>query len=437
MFMNIAGACAGLNERLLGVAVAVTALAIGVSACGAEPTAGEQQLKVLEGQYNSEQAKVWAEAAKVTDQEQRDRLFRELDPANTMIEEFLKLEEQERGTLVGLSVLHHLVSVAGGGYGFNDDFPVTDGGRRALKILTDHYADHPDLDVFFGWLGRDQADSFLKRAMESPYRHVRGTARYALASIRHGETWVPATFDARLSLLARDPAKNAAEIERFVKLRQRWNNVDPAASRQEALRLLDETIEQYGDVLEAPRTTYGAVLLKIERGDKDSATQQPRRRLSQRAESLRFEVQNLSIGQAAPEIAGPDAFGNDLKLSDHRGKAVVIMFSFKGCGPCEAMYPDNRKLLEDYAGRPLAFVGVMGDTELATVKESVESKTITWPVWWDGGGTHGPITTRWNVSGWPAIFVLDHHGIIRYRALRGDVLSLAVAQLVEAAEQAR
>ena len=136
------------------------------------------------------------------------------------------------------------------------------------------------------------------------------------------------------------------------------------------------------------------------------------------------------------EIAGPDAFGNDLKLSDHRGKAVVIMFSFKGCGPCEAMYPDNRKLLEDYAGRPLAFVGVMGDTELATVKESVESKTITWPVWWDGG-IHGPLATRWNVSGWPAIFVLDHRGIIRYRALRGEVLSLAVAQLVEAAEQAR
>ena len=133
----------------------------------------------------------------------------------------------------------------------------------------------------------------------------------------------------------------------------------------------------------------------------------------------------------------PGLLGSFDKLGDHRGKAVVIMFSFKGCGPCEAMYPDNRKLLEDYAGRPLAFVGVMGDTELTTVKESVEQKTITWPVWWDGGGTHGPLATRWNVSGWPALFVLDHRGIIRYRALRGDILSLAVAQLVEAAEQAR
>jgi peroxiredoxin len=273
--------------------------------------------------------------------------------------------------------------------------------------------------------------------MESPHRHVRGTARFALARLRHSESWVPASFDSKLGLLGTDPVKYAAEIERYSKLRQRWNNVDSAASRLEALRLLDETVEQYGDVLGAPRTTYGATLLKVERGEKDALTQQLRPRLLQRAESLKFEIQNLSIGQPAPEIAGPDAFGNDLKLSDHRGKAVVIMFSFKGCGPCEAMYPDSLKLLEIYAGRPLAFVGVVGDTELATVKETVEEKTITWPVWWDGRVRPGPLATRWNVSGWPEVFVLDHQGIIRYRELRGDELSLAVAQLVEAAEQAR
>ena len=438
MLTLTAGRCAGRFQRLLVSVLTFGTILVGVQARAAEPTAGEQQLKVLEGRYKSEQAKVGVEAANVTDQAQREKLHRERDPANTMIEEFLKLEEQQRGTLVGLSVLHHLVSIAGGGYGFQGDFPATKGGRRALTMLTEHYGAHPDLDVFLNWLQSDPAfEKFLKRAMESPHRHVRGTARYALARLRYSASWIPASFDLQLSLLASDRTKHAAEIDRYVKLRERWNNVDPAASRREALRLLDETIAQYGDVLEAPRTSYGPVLLKIERGEIDALTQHPRRRLSQLAESLRFEVQNLSIGEPAPEIVGPDAFGNDLKLSNYRGKVVVIMFSFKGCGPCESMYPDNRKLLEDYAGRPLTFVGVMGDDDLATVKEAVEKRKITWPVWWDGGGTHGPLATRWNVSSWPKIYVLDHKGIIRYRELRGDVLSLAVARLVEAAEQAR
>jgi AhpC/TSA family len=110
------------------------------------------------------------------------------------------------------------------------------------------------------------------------------------------------------------------------------------------------------------------------------------------------------------------------------------MFSFKGCGPCEAMYPDNRKLVETYRGRPFAFLGVMGD-EAGTVKQLVAERTITWPCWWEGKS--GPIGSRWNVSSWPTIYVLDHRGTIRYRNLQGDVLAKAVSQLVAEAEQSR
>jgi peroxiredoxin len=424
------------NHALVIAWLSATSAALCPAACAAEPSAGEKQLQLLEGQYNSQQAKVRAEAANVTDREVRDRLFLEHDPANSMIDEFLKLEEQHRGTLVGLSALHHLVSVAGGSYGFNGDFPVSDGGRRALKVLADHYAQHPDLDVFFFWLKSDPAvEAFLKVASQSPHQHVRGTARFTLARIRQIESQVPVYCDSVMSLLASDPSKHAAEINRLAKLRQNFT-IDPATSREDALQLLDEVIAQYGDVLEAPRTSYGPVPLKIERGEQDALTSRTRQRLAPLAESMKFELTHLSVGQPAPEIAGPDALGNDLKLSDCRGKATVIMFSFKGCGPCEAMYPENRKLIEDYSARPLTFVGVMGDPDVATVKQSVEDKTITWPVWWDGE-LRGPLATKWNVTSWPTIYVLDHKGVFRYRNLRGENLALAVARLVEEAEQAR
>jgi hypothetical protein len=39
---------------------------------------------------------------------------------------------------------------------------------------------------------------------------------------------------------------------------------------------------------------------------------------------------------------------------------------------------------------------------------------MSWRSWWDGG-TDGPIADRWAVEGWPAVFVIDHQGVVRYK----------------------
>ena len=44
------------------------------------------------------------------------------------------------------------------------------------------------------------------------------------------------------------------------------------------------------------------------------------------AEAALFKLRHLSIGRVAPEIEGEDIFGKKLKLSDHRGKVVVLSF---------------------------------------------------------------------------------------------------------------
>ncbi len=44
------------------------------------------------------------------------------------------------------------------------------------------------------------------------------------------------------------------------------------------------------------------------------------------AEAALFKLRHLSIGKVAPEIEGEDIFGHGLKLSDHRGKVVVLSF---------------------------------------------------------------------------------------------------------------
>ena len=63
------------------------------------------------------------------------------------------------------------------------------------------------------------------------------------------------------------------------------------------------------------------------RGDQElSAVEYRRRKMGDAAESALFELRNLSVGKVAPDIVGEDLDGTPMKLSDYRGKVVVIDF---------------------------------------------------------------------------------------------------------------
>jgi peroxiredoxin len=136
------------------------------------------------------------------------------------------------------------------------------------------------------------------------------------------------------------------------------------------------------------------------------------------------ELRRLTIGKPAPEIEGEDLDGQPMRLSEYRGKVVVIVFWWLGY--TEAL--DHRKLIERMAGKPFALVGVYGEDDLTKGKAEVEKYGITWPSFWDK--RHGPISKNWNVRGWPDIWVLDTQGTIRYRGLRGRDLNDAVETLL-------
>ena len=63
----------------------------------------------------------------------------------------------------------------------------------------------------------------------------------------------------------------------------------------------------------------------------------------------------------APEIDGVDFDGKRLKLSDQHGKVVAVVFWASWCGPCRAMIPHERELVERFRGKPFVMVGVNND----------------------------------------------------------------------------
>jgi hypothetical protein len=95
------------------------------------------------------------------------------------------------------------------------------------------------------------------------------------------------------------------------------------------------------------------------------------------------------------------------------------------------MYPHERSLVKRLKDRPFALLGVNSDTDKDKLKEAMKKENITWRSFWNGGSTSGPISNAWKVNSWPTIYVLDEHGVIRYRNVRGEAMDRAVDQLLE------
>ena len=82
------------------------------------------------------------------------------------------------------------------------------------------------------------------------------------------------------------------------------------------------------------------------------------------------------------------------------------------------MYPHERSLVKELADKPFALIGVNSDKDLEELKDVLEKEQITWRSFWNGPkGTGGPISTEWNVHGWPTLYLIDHKGVIRHKFL--------------------
>ena len=97
------------------------------------------------------------------------------------------------------------------------------------------------------------------------------------------------------------------------------------------------------------------------------------------------------------------------------------------------MYPHERSLVKKFKDRPFALLGVNSDRDREKIKQICKDKDLSWRSWW-AGSTGGPIPKRWNVRGWPTIYVLDHKGVIRAKNVRDKPLEEWLDRLVAEAE---
>ena len=146
------------------------------------------------------------------------------------------------------------------------------------------------------------------------------------------------------------------------------------------------------------------------------------------------------VNHTAPELnfiwwSNPnDADENFAKLSDLKGKVVVLDFWATWCGPCIGSFPNVKELQEHYEGYDVIIVGVTSlqgahypgggqdkiDTadapqkEMALMKEFMEAKGVTWRIAFAEQPVYNP---DYGVNGIPHVAILDTQGVVRFRGL--------------------
>lgn len=114
--------------------------------------------------------------------------------------------------------------------------------------------------------------------------------------------------------------------------------------------------------------------------------------------------------QTAPDFTVYDVEGNPHKLSDFRGKPVILNFWATWCGFCEAEMPDFDEKFRQY-GDQIHFLMVdVTDGQQETVEKAsafIAERGFTFPVYYD---TELQAASAYNTSGLPVTYFLDAEG---------------------------
>ena len=121
-------------------------------------------------------------------------------------------------------------------------------------------------------------------------------------------------------------------------------------------------------------------------------------------------VAQPSVGELAYEISLPDAKGKIQKLSDHKGKVVLIDFWASWCGPCRKANPALGALYTKYRDKGFEIFGVSIDDEKQAWRKAIQADGISWKQVNAPGGWEAPIALEWKLEQIPASFLVDQQG---------------------------
>lgn len=119
------------------------------------------------------------------------------------------------------------------------------------------------------------------------------------------------------------------------------------------------------------------------------------------------------VGEPAPDFEYTLADGTTHKLSDLRGKKVVLNFWATWCGPCRVEMPDLQKALEEHNGE-VVILGVNKLEQADVIPAFADEFDITFPLI---ANPAGDISDRYGANNIPTSYFINRDGTIAFRQI--------------------
>lgn len=137
----------------------------------------------------------------------------------------------------------------------------------------------------------------------------------------------------------------------------------------------------------------------------------------------------IPVGGEAPEIAQESPEGRTVKLSDLRGKVVLIDFWASWCRPCRIENPNVKRVYDKYQRKGFEILGVSLDRTKEAWVEAIRQDGLPWKHCSDLASWNNSAAQTYGVSSIPYTVLVDRDGKVLAKGLRGAQLEAKLAEI--------
>lgn len=147
-----------------------------------------------------------------------------------------------------------------------------------------------------------------------------------------------------------------------------------------------------------------------------------------------YATELLVKGTQAPEFTLNDLDGKTVKLSDFKGKTVVLVFWASWCPDCRAEVPRLKKLAASADPSKTVFVQVSFDRDFATLCQYAKDNALPGVLLFDPAGKkESKVGADYHVKWVPSLYIIDPDGKVQL----GTVMIEKVASALKPAKPAK
>ncbi|TAL70893.1 MAG: TlpA family protein disulfide reductase [Bacteroidetes bacterium] len=129
--------------------------------------------------------------------------------------------------------------------------------------------------------------------------------------------------------------------------------------------------------------------------------------------SVLAEDNDIKVGNSAPDFSGVTIDGREMKLSEFKGRVILLDFWASWCAPCQKELPYLMQLFDDNDDKNFMIIAVNIDKKIEQAQKFLDKlkEKAHFPIIWDSKSV---IPALYKIESMPTTIFIDKTGVIRY-----------------------